>query len=156
MGSAIAGKGKVGYKEALVGTISGGVIMASAAPIIYNIGLVIMIGAIAGFISGIYMRTAHLKINSTSIVDYMGLFGPFLISAFLGSFVVTPAALAYYYNRGTAHPSTAASYPFTLMGWQLIYVGISAAIGLAGGIITGLICICDKDYFGLATNSRFF
>lgn len=42
------------------------------------------------------------------------------------------------------------------MGWQLIYVGISAAIGLVGGVITGLICLCDKDYFGLATNSRFF
>lgn len=77
--------------------------MAAAAPLIHNIGLVIMIGAIAGFISGVYMRTLHLKINNTNIVDYMGLFGPFLISAFLGSFVVTPAALAYYYNRGTGN-----------------------------------------------------
>ena len=34
VGSALAGKGKVGYKEALVGTISGGVSLASVAPIL--------------------------------------------------------------------------------------------------------------------------
>lgn len=100
IGSALCGKGRVGYKEALVGTISGGVIIGSAAPLIKSIGLVIMIGGIGGLFSGIYMRTLHLKLNRANVRDFMGLFGPFLICSFLGSFVVTPAALAAYFNLG--------------------------------------------------------
>lgn len=38
----------------------------------------------------------------------------------------------------------------------MIYVGISAGIGLAGGLITSITSICDKDAFALASNSRVF
>eukprot|EP00178_Gracilaria_changii_P004355 TRINITY_DN16893_c0_g1_i1.p1 TRINITY_DN16893_c0_g1~~TRINITY_DN16893_c0_g1_i1.p1 ORF type:complete len:139 (-),score=6.71 TRINITY_DN16893_c0_g1_i1:290-706(-) len=63
VGSALAGKGKVGFKEALVGTITGGVTIASVAGILDNIGIIIMVGFVVAFICGIYMRTVHLKIN---------------------------------------------------------------------------------------------
>lgn len=130
--------------------------MGSAAPFIHNIGIVIMIGAVAGFLSGIYMRTIHLRVNKTNVIDLMGLFGPFLISALGGSLVVTPAALAYYFNQGIVNQSFGLLYPLSLAGWQLIYVGISAAIGLGAGLLAGLMCLCDKEYFGLASNSRIF
>jgi hypothetical protein len=93
-GSALVGRGKVGVKEALIGTITGGVIMGDAAPILNNIGLAIMIGLIGGLISGLYMRLVHPIINRKNVIDAMGLFGPFLISALLGSFVVTPSIIS--------------------------------------------------------------
>ena len=55
--------GKVGVKECIVGTISGGVVIGSISPVIYNIGIMIMIGVVTGIISGIYMRTIHKTIN---------------------------------------------------------------------------------------------
>lgn len=116
----------------------------------------LMIGAANGFIIGIYMRTVHISINKKFVKDTMGLFGPFLLSAFLGSFVVVPSALIYFYNNDTEVPGLGTKVPSYLAGWQLVYVGISAGIGLGGGIFTGLMCICDKDRYGLAHNHRYF
>jgi hypothetical protein len=72
--------------------------MGDAAPILGNIGHVIMVGAIGGLFSGLYMRILHPIVNKNNVVDTMGLFGPFLISALLGSIVVTPSTLIWYYN----------------------------------------------------------
>lgn len=115
-----------------------------------------MIGTIAGFVSGIYMRAIHVKMNKNHIKDVLGLFGPFFWSAFLGSFVVTPAVVATYYNKGINFPFTTTSPPLHLAGYQLIYVGITVGIGLVGGVITGLFNLCDNDYFALASNSRVY
>lgn len=99
IGSALVGRGRVGYKEVLVSTAAGGVVMGSAAPIVYNIGILIMIGSVTGFFCGIYMRMIHVKINKEFVKDTLGLFGPFFISAVIGSLVVTPAVIATYYNK---------------------------------------------------------
>lgn len=115
-----------------------------------------MIGTISGFVSGIYMRALHVKINKNNVKDVLGLFGPFFWSAFLGSFVVTPAVVATYYNKGINFPFTTTPPPFSLAAYQLIYVGITAGIGLVGGLFTGIFNVCDKDYFALASNSRIF
>lgn len=156
VGSLIFGKGRVGYKEALVGTISGGIIMGSGSAIIDSIGIVIMIGAIAGLFSGFYMRVLHPRINRNTIYDYLGLFGPFFISAFLGAFVVAPAALIRYHKHGIIPQSIGVSYYYSLAGWQLVYVGISLGIGIGSGLFVGLLGCCDRDYFGLASNSRIY
>ena len=58
-----------------------------------------MIGAVNGIISGIYMRTIHKKVNKTQVKDAMGLFGPFLISALIGTMVVVCSVLAYAYDH---------------------------------------------------------
>ncbi len=87
----------------------------------------------------------------------MGLFGPFAIASILGSFVVTPSVLTAYYNRGYVFPfSDTITIPSNYAGYQLIYVGLSAGIGLAGGLLTSIFNICDKDYFALASNSRMY
>ena len=93
IGSALFGSGKVGYKEVLTGSVSGAVMISSIAPIFDNIGFMIMFGLIAGLISGIYMQTLHKVINKNYIYDSLGLFGPFFLNAFIGSFVVAPSLL---------------------------------------------------------------
>ncbi len=156
IGSALVGRGRVGFKEALVGTITGGIIMGDAAPALHNIGLTIMIGAIGGFFSGLYMRLIHPRVNRTNILDAMGLFGPFLITSLLGSLVVTPAIIIWYSNQGVVNQGIGTTYRYTLAGWQLVYVGISAALGIGCGLFAGILSVCDKNYFALASNSRMF
>lgn len=156
VGSALAGKGKVGYKEALVGTITGGVVISSTASIVHNIGIIIMIGAVASFICGIYMRTLHLKINKEFTYDALGLFGPFLIASFLGSFVVTPSVLSYYLNLKVIVPTMGVLVPLNLPGWSLVFTGVTVGSALVSGIFCGLLSICDRDFYGLGSNSRYF
>ena len=130
--------------------------MGSAAAIIDSIGIVIMIGAVAGLFSGFYMRVLHPRINKNAIYDYLGLFGPFFISAFLGAFVVAPSAIIWYSNHGIINNSIGTSYFYSLAGWQLVYVGISLGIGIGSGLLVGIFGCCDREYFGLASNSRIY
>lgn len=116
-----------------------------------------MVGCISGFFSGIYMRTLHLKINKSFVYDNLGLYGPFLISSLLGSFVLAPALLLYYANNNVNFLSIGNTYPYQLAGWQLTYVGVSAGTGIVCGLVCGLFsACCDKDYYMLASNSRYF
>lgn len=155
--SALVGKGRPGYKEILVSTVCGGVVMGSAAPLTGNIGILIMIGTVTGLFCGVYMRVIHVKINAKNVVDTLGLFGPFFISSLFGSLIVTPSLLISSYNRGVGFGfNSGLPVPLSLAGYQLIYLGISAGIGLAGGLLTSLLSICDKDYFALASNSRIY
>lgn len=118
--------------------------MGSASAIIDSIGIVIMIGAVAGLFSGFYMRVIHPKINRNTIYDYLGLFGPFFISAFLGGLVVAPSAILRYHNHGIIPPSIGTFYYYTLAGWQLVYVGISFGIGIGSGLLVGILGCCDR------------
>lgn len=159
VGSLLVGKGRIGYKEALVGTISGGIVMGSASQIMQNIGLVIMIGAIAGLISGIYMRVIHPRINKNQIYDFLGLMGPFFISALIGGLVVAPAAIIGFHNNNhipLAIDQNTEPYHYSLAGWQLVYVGISIGIGLGSGLLAGLLGCCYRESFGLLSNSRVY
>ena len=134
----------------MVGTISGGVVMGSVAPLIYNPGIMLMIGVANGFVNGIYMRTIHKSINKNYVKDAMGLFGPFFLSALIGTMVVVPAVINYGSQVGNKFPTTNATEPSPDMtssyaGWQLIFVGISIAIGIVSGLITGLLTVFDTS-----------
>lgn len=131
--------------------------MGCVTPAVYNIGIMIMIGAVNGIIVGFYMRTIHKAINKTFVKDAMGLFGPFLLSALLGTMVVTCSVLAYAYNHDETLPVDGSpTVPDNFVGWQLVYVGISAGIGLAAGLLTALLSKCGKNELGLASNHRYF
>ena len=130
--------------------------MGAAAPLITNIGIIIMIGSVTGFLCGIYMRVLHVKINKNNVKDVLGLFGPFCIASIIGSLVVVPSIISVYNTRSITFPFTNVVPPIEYAGYQLIYVGLSAGIGLVGGLLTSLMSICDKDYFALASNSRIF
>lgn len=62
-GSALANRGRVGHKDALIGTIIGGVAIGSAAPVVYNPGIALVIGSGTGFISGLLNNFISSKIN---------------------------------------------------------------------------------------------
>ena len=106
----------------------------------------IMIGVVNGIISGIYMRTIHKSINKTFVKDAMGLFGPFMVSALLGSMVVVCSVLAYAYDNDEELPVVGdPKVPDNLVGWQLVYVGISAGIGLGGGLLAAIFSKCGTN-----------
>jgi hypothetical protein len=99
IGSGICGGGRVGYKETLTGAFAGAIVMGAAAPILFNIGIVIMIGTVTGIFSGIYMSFIHPKLNKNNLYDVLGLFGPFAIASILGSLVVVPATVITMYKN---------------------------------------------------------
>lgn len=160
IGSALSGKGSVGYKEVLVGTITGGILMGGPAPALMNIGISIAVGLVGGIISGLTMNRIQKKINKNNLYDVLGLFGPFIISAILGSIVVPIMTLHIYYNQQNSDIEYkkifGTVFPFTLIPYQLIYPGISAAFGLIGGALSGILCRMEKDTFGFMTSGRYF
>ena len=119
-----------------------------------------MIGFIGGTLSGIYMRTLHDYINRNYIYDSLGLFGPFLLNAFVGSFIVAPSILDRYLLDPSAGNFNVSFQNHNIsqstVGYQLVYVGISFAIGALSGLFTGLISRCDNSKFGLYSNALFF
>lgn len=123
-----------------------------------NIGIQLCIGSVAGFFSSLYYNFIYPKINKTKIYDSLGLFGPFFISSFLGSFVLTPIILSYnrdknQYNTGIG----VISIDVEVVRWQLVYTGVSLAMGIVGALINSLFSFWDrKDSFGLYSNSRYF
>lgn len=159
IGSAALGRAdnsRIGFKDVIIGAITGGVCLGSTAPILSNSGIAILVGVISGVISGAYMKKIHPIVNKTYIYDCMGLLGPILLSSLLGSAVVTPLCLLWYYQNDYRNIGIAAGYPISLVGWQLIYVAVSIGIGIVAGVVTGLACHYDKEYFGLASNARLF
>ena len=124
--------------------------MGSVAPLIYYSGIMLMIGVANGFVNGIYMKTIHKAINKNYVKDAMGLFGPFFLSALIGSMVVVPAVINHGAIVGNKFPTINATDPSPDMtssfaGWQLIFGGISIAIGIVSVIITGLLYLCTNS-----------
>ena len=154
VGSYVLGKGKIGIRDVLMGSMSGGVMIASVAHILDNIGIIIMLGIISGFLSGLYIQKIHPKINRYEVYDSLGLSGPILINAMLGSFVVGPAVL----NAGTFTKDIMdiEGVSSEMVKFQLVYGTISLSLGLVCGFVGGLVCVCDEDKFSLFANSRYF
>ena len=70
--------------------------IASVASYINNIGGCMAVGALAGFISGLWLRVIHPRINSEHRYDQFGLIGTVLVNAFIGCFAVAPIVFAAY------------------------------------------------------------
>ena len=92
--------------------------------------------------------------------DTLGLFVPFLVSSLIGSLIVPSSVLAWDYFRTLGNDGIRSTnitlYPGSEMAYQLIYAGVSAGIGLGGGVLAGIFCRFDNDKFGLMANARFF
>jgi hypothetical protein len=140
-------KAKLGIRGSLVGTITGAIIYGPVAGTCINIGAAIACGLIAGFVSAVFFEKIFPLVNGSTVKDSFGLIGVLLVS-FLGTFVVSPTVLKTYYNYSvdlqTLHPSNVVSSAYTVtnidsVGWVLVYVGVSAGIGLIAGLIVGLI-----------------
>jgi hypothetical protein len=62
-----------------------------------NIAIPIALGIGSALISVIYHIYIFPKINKNNIYDNLGLFGPYLLIAFLGTLVVAPITFISYY-----------------------------------------------------------
>lgn len=146
LSSAVFGSFKIGMRESLMGVLSGGVIIASVAGCIDNLGACIALGAFAGVISGFWLRIVHPRINAKKIYDQIGIFGPIALNALIGGVVVAPLMFQVYYwlrivpstmvNLITANDS---------MIYQLVCAGIVIGMGLAIGLISGFICLIFRN-----------
>jgi hypothetical protein len=140
-------KAKLGIRGSLVGTITGAIIYGPVAGTCVNIGAAIACGLIAGFVSAFFFEKIFPSVNGNTIKDSFGLIGVLLVS-FLGTFVISPTVLKTYYNYEvdlpTLYPANnpSTSYAITnkdVVGWALVYVGVSAGIGLISGLLVGLV-----------------
>ena len=61
--SALFGDFRVGIRESIVGVLGGVAMIASVASYINNIGGCLAIGVGAGFVSGLWLRVIHPKLN---------------------------------------------------------------------------------------------
>ena len=98
--SALFGDYRIGIRESLVGVLGGVAMIASVASYINNIGGCLALGALAGLVSGMWLRIFHPRINSDSRYDQLGLIGPVLINSILGSFAVAPILFMVYKSEG--------------------------------------------------------
>jgi hypothetical protein len=130
----------------LVGVLSGGVLVGSVAGTINNIGGCIILGIIAGAISGFWLKYVHPRINANHTYDHMGIIGPVTINAFLSIFMVAPILYGSY-SKAEYIPSTFSAKIVNERSstFELAVTGITLAIGLALGLVTGIICYLTRD-----------
>ena len=72
--------------------------LASVAGTINNIGACIAIGAVAGILSGLWLRYVREK-TFFSRIDKLGIIGPIFISSILGGFVISPLMYLAYKTK---------------------------------------------------------
>lgn len=130
----------------MVGVLSGGVTIASVAGSITHIGPCILIGGVAGLLSGFYLQVLHPRLNKKRSVDHLGIFGPILICSVLGGALVSPVTYKAFMSLGI-NTSTLGNQitDSNLMAYQLIYIGISALAGSGSGLLAALISYRIRD-----------
>ena len=97
--SLLSNKGKANLIQTTVGTITGGITIASAAPYISNLGIAIGIGFFGAVLSVLLKKPIHNIINKNRMYDPMGLIGPILVSSLIGTLVIPAAVLAYCISK---------------------------------------------------------
>ena len=160
-----ANGGRMGIKEIIFGTVSGGIFYGSVAGTCINIGAAIASGLFSGLVTALYFCFLHKRMNSNGLFDSYGVVNTFLLS-FLGTFVLAPIILISYYDRHWILTTFQVSnfdkvgLPIinnSIAGWVLAYVGISVGIGLVGGFVFGfLLYLLRNDSVKGSLNQEFF
>ncbi len=120
--------------------------IGAVAGYINNIGGCIAIGAFAGLVSGFWLRIVHPRMNKSGTFDHLGIFGTVLVNSIIGGFVVAPALYTAYFDI----PITSNLLIKTNTGsrnaqFQLVLVGLAAALGVGYGLLAGVICFLARD-----------
>jgi hypothetical protein len=136
-------KNRIGLREVQFGMIGGAIIAGPVAGTLDNIGAFMAMGTFAGLISSIYFAYIHPKINRTRVSDAYGALYVFIISL-LGTFFVAPLVIIGMVRNNVASNLLMGNLITNAnnAGWILVYVGISAGIALASGLVIGLILMC--------------
>lgn len=136
----------IDVRDCVFGTITGGISFGAVAGTAVNIGAAIASGLFAGLFSSLAYKFLYKRINLNKLYDSYGVINVLMVS-FFGTFAITPVILIAYYNLywilTTLEVSNfdTAGLPLinsSIVGWVLIYVGISMGIGIVAGLITGL------------------
>jgi hypothetical protein len=90
------------------------------------------------------MSVIHPRINRNKTYDSLGLFGPILINALIGSFAIAPILIAAYSQVGAPVGFQTLIYDQLQANRQLIYLGISAGTAFVFGLFAGLIVKCIR------------
>ena len=151
--SALFNKGSVGIREAMLGTITGGVLVGCVSAFPYNLTIALAIGAISGLITAFWLSFIHPKINSTRIFDSHGILGTFWIASIFGGVIFAPSLIQVYVNYGFGSQyygvdlfvDTAYNFAQEAAGFQLVYAGIAAGVGAAFGLGTGIVMVCLRN-----------
>ncbi len=86
--------------------------------------------------------------NTTKVFDTLGLFGPFMFVAFIGTFVVTPIVLFCFYTYGNTPVSfgNVAITSLDEISFILVYVGITVGVAAVGGILNSIFLRASEMY----------
>jgi uncharacterized transporter YbjL len=107
---------------------------------INNIGACILIGAISGLISGFWLQVIHPRLNRNRAIDHLGIFGPILLCSVLGGLVLAPAMYKAFMSKGINTNALGAQVTDSaIMSYQLVNIGIAAAVAAFFGLIAGLL-----------------
>lgn len=138
---------RFGIRTSLIGTLAGAILYGPVAGTCVNIGAAIACGLLAGGVSALYFERVFWRSNVDGLRDSLGTTG-ILGVAFLGTFLVAPTVIKTYYNYSidlpTLYPQNEPTTTYFITsqdsaGWALVYVGISAAIGILAGLLIGLL-----------------
>jgi hypothetical protein len=116
-------------------SISGAIMFGPVAEFTSNLGIPVILGLGAGFLSVLYKTKLMPKINKKKIMDSMGLLGPFLIVPFVGNFLTTPVIIFCYSTYNIQTPQLGYVAPLSTSSRYLyIYYILCSVMGLLGGI----------------------
>lgn len=149
IGCAISGRGMISFDSMAMSTLPGGIMVGALAGEYQNIGAALTIGLVSGIFSGIWMTKVHPRINRNKILDSMGMIGPILIVAFIGSFIIPASTIIqYYWKRDSLNLYFRNEQPETdykSAQFSLAYFAVTLGIGLVTGLILGIIARCSKN-----------
>ncbi len=123
--------------------IGGAILSGPFAGTLDNIGSYMALGFVAALINVVYYTKIYPKINSLVMFDVNGIVYILIIS-FLATFIISPLVIRGMYTKDVNSVALnnvqidSAQVP----GYLLAYVGITVAIALISGAITGGILKC--------------
>jgi ammonium transporter Rh len=162
--SSLAGKGKITAMHIQHATIAGGIAIGSVADLNVQIYIALIVGSIAGLLSAVgyqyiepFVSKGLLKLHDTCGVLHLHVI-PGLIAVILGAIFAACASLAEYsnglYQYYPARAPSAAETDLASLGisrlgtdrtaaeqagFQLAAAGVTIALALVGGALTGLL-----------------
>ena len=154
IGSLFVNGGKVGVWEAAFGTVVGGTVIGAGAGFIESIGICILLGILAGFLTGVVMSTAWVRINESGVFDSQGFILPVLLTTFLGGFIAFPCIIIRHYTLQGDFVVTGildGTDDWMSAGFQLAYFGVTLGIALGTGLISALLTrIAYSEHYDFA------
>jgi ammonium transporter Rh len=140
---------KFSMEDILRSTLAGGVIIAAPCRVIINPAASLVIGLLAGIISGFLYKHLNKTLEEKGFYDTCGVHTLHGIIGILGG-ILSAICVSYYQKFPLDDAVQAATYPWYSLrtdrnfygqgGIQIAGTFISLGIGIAAGIVAGILC----------------